>query len=382
MSSTESAAAWRELLSAFAEFDTHFLDGPKAVRGGTAVAEGYQNLATMLALSLDMHFFADPVAPRFLDTLTPFRPDRRWGGDNTDCYYGYAVVDPRRTYRVSGAPNDSVMYSVTVYNEPEPGAWPNRTVGLLYDTDMPIGQDGRFSCILGPRRPDGYDGPFIELSPDARGIITRDYHEHPESGVRVDWHIEVADHAGLEVVPAKSDADVARSLRATLRFAQDMYALIPLILAERKPVELADGQSLSLNTLAPPYRAGAATHGFSMKDACYSLGGFSLEPGEALVITSTHPRCRFWNLTLWNQYMAALDVEYGRAGIKSGSAVPNSDGSVTIVVSTEQLAHPNALSTKGHPEGLMSFRWFLSDDLPERPATEVVPVAQAPVTVS
>ena len=72
------------MLGAFAEFDNLFLDGPKAVRGQPAVAEGYQNLATMLALSLDMHFFADPVAPRFIDVLTPFRPDRRWGGDNTD----------------------------------------------------------------------------------------------------------------------------------------------------------------------------------------------------------------------------------------------------------------------------------------------------------
>ncbi|PRC57859.1 hypothetical protein C6A85_31425, partial [Mycobacterium sp. ITM-2017-0098] len=84
---------------------------------------------------------------------------------------------------------------------------------------------------------------------------------------------------------------------------------------------LADGQSLSSNTLAPPYRAGGATYGYSMQDACYCLGGFSLEPGEALVITAKHPPCRFWNLTLWNQYMAALDVEYGRAGLNSGSAV-------------------------------------------------------------
>ena len=382
MPTSDSAAAWRELLSAFADFDGQFVDGPKAVRGQTALAEGYQNLATMLALSLDMHFFADPVAPRFIDTLTPFRPDRRWGGDNTDCYYGYAAVDPRRTYRVGGHPNDSVMYSVTVYNEPEPGAWPNRTVGLLYDVDMAVADDGRFCCVLGPQRPPGYDGPFIELPPDARGIVTRDYHENPGSGARVDWDIEVIDHAGLPVVPAKSDADVARSLRAALRFAQDMYALIPLILTERQPVELADGQSLNTNTLAPPYRAGAATYGYSMQDACYCLGGFSLEPGEALVITSTHPKCRFWNLTLWNQYMAALDVEYGRAGINSGSAVPNSDGSVTIVVSAEQLDHPNAISTKGHPEGLMSFRWFLADDLPEHPVTQVVPVADAPVTIS
>ena len=381
MSTPESGAAWRELLSAFSEFDNVFLDGPKAVRGQAAVAEGYQNLATMLALSLDMNFFADPVAPRFIDTLTPFRPDRRWGGDNTDCYYGYAVVDPRRTYRVSGSANDSTMYSVTVYNEPEPGAWPNRTVGLLYDTDMELG-DGRFSCVLGPSRPDDYDGPFIELSADARGVLTRDYHEHPDTGRRVEWDIEVIDHAGLPVAPMKSDEAVARSLRAALRFAQDMYALIPLILLERQPVELADGQSLTTNTLAPPYRAGDATYGYSMQDACYCLGGFALEPGEALVITSTHPKCRFWNLTLWNQYMAALDVEYGRAGINSGTAVPNGDGSVTIIISRELLDHPNAISTKDHPEGLMSFRWFHADELPEHPTTSVVPVGEAPRAVS
>ncbi len=382
MPAPESATAWRELLSAFAEFDQQFLDGPKAVRGEVAVAEGYHNLATMLALTLDMSLFADPVSPRFIDTLTPFRPDRRWGGDNTDCYYGYAMVDPRRTYRVSGAPGDSAMYSVTVYNEPEPGAWPNRTVGLLYDTDMPLDDDGRFSCVLGPARPDGYDGPFIELSPDAHGIITRDYHEHPETGRRVGWEIAVLDHAGLPVNPAKTDAAVANSLRSALRFAQDMYALIPLILMERKPVELADGQALTTNTIAPPYRAGGATHGYSMQDACYGLGGFALEPGEALVITSRHPKARFWNFTLWNQYMAALDVDYGRAGLNSGTAVHNSDGTVTIVVSRELLEHPNALSTKDHPEGLMSFRWFHADDLPEQPTTAVVPVAEAPRELS
>ncbi|MFA5707832.1 DUF1214 domain-containing protein [Mycolicibacterium sp.] len=382
MTAPESAAAWRELLSAFAEFDQQFLSGPKAVRGEVAVAEGYHNLATMLALTLDMSLFADPVAPRFIDTLTPFRPDRRWGGDNTDCYYSYAMVDPRRTYRVSGAPGDSAVYSVTVYNEPEPGAWPNRTVGLLYDTDMPLDDDGRFSCVLGPARPDGYDGPFIELSPDAHGIITRDYHEHPETGRRVDWEISVLDHAGLPVKPAKTDAAVANSLRSALRFAQDMYALIPLILMERTPIELADGQALTTNTIAPPYRAGGATHGYSMQDACYGLGGFALEPGEALVITSRHPKARFWNFTLWNQYMAALDVDYGRAGINSGTAVPNSDGTVTIVVSRELLEHPNAISTKDHPEGLMSFRWFHADDLPEQPTTAVVPVAEAPRNLS
>jgi hypothetical protein len=63
----------------------------------------------------------------------------------------------------------------------------------------------------------------------------RDYHEHPNTGRRVEWNIEVVDHAGLPVTPPKSDAAVAASLRATLRFAQDMYALIPLTLVSANP---------------------------------------------------------------------------------------------------------------------------------------------------
>jgi hypothetical protein len=381
MTNPQSSAAWRELLSAFADFENLFLEGPKAVRGELAVAEGYQFLATMLGLALDVTLFADPVAPRFHDVLTPFRHDRRWGGDNTDAYYSYVVVDPRRTYRVSGTPNGSSMYSIAVYNEPEPGAWPNRTIGVLYDADMPLDDDGRFSCVLGPTRPHGYDEPFITLDDDAHGVLTRDYHEDPTRTGRVDWAIEVIDHGGQPIAPLKTDAAVTKSLRAALRYAQDMFAIVPLVLQERKPAELADGQSLFHNVFAPPYRAGGATHGYSMQNAVYSLGAYALEPGEALVITSRHPECRFWNLTLWNQFMAAPDLEYGRGGINSGTAVANSDGTVTIVISRDTLEHPNAISTKDHPQGLLSFRWFHADDLPEQPATTVVAASEAPRTV-
>ena len=36
MSNPDSSAAWHELLSAFADFDKLFLDGPRAVRGDLA----------------------------------------------------------------------------------------------------------------------------------------------------------------------------------------------------------------------------------------------------------------------------------------------------------------------------------------------------------
>jgi hypothetical protein len=59
---------------------------------------------------------------------------------------------------------------------------------------------------------------------------------------------------------------------------------------------------------------------------------------------------------VWNQYMAAPDLEYGRGGVNPGSAIANTDGTITIVISREALEHPNAISTKDHPEGLLSFR--------------------------
>ena len=80
--------------------------------------------------------------------------------------------------------------------------------------------------------------------------------------------------------------------------------------------------------------------------------------------------------------MSAVQTEYSRSGINCGSAVPNSDGSTTLVIARELLDHPNALSTKDHAEGLMAFRWFFADEMPGQPVTEVVPVDRAPQMVS
>ena len=115
--------------------------------------------------------------------------------------------------------------------------------------------------------------------------------------------------------------------------------------------------------LAPPYRTGGATYGYSMQDAVLP-GGLRAGADEALVINLTHPACRFWNFTLWNQFMSAVETEYSRSGINCGSAIPNSDGSTTIVIARQLLEHPNALSTKDHAEGLMAFRWFFAADMP------------------
>ena len=65
--------------------------------------------------------------------------------------------------------------------------------------------------------------------------------------------------------------------------------------------------------------------------------------------------------------MANHSAGDGRTSVNIGSAVPNADGTVTIVVSHGPSAHPNALTTMDYPRGNLAFRWFLADAVPEPP---------------
>ena len=98
----ESTAAWRELLETLGGLDRSFLEGDRAVTDDRHIADGYRMLATTLGVALDTYLFAEPSRPQFVEVNTPFRRDRRWGGDNTDAYYYMCPVDPKRRYRISG----------------------------------------------------------------------------------------------------------------------------------------------------------------------------------------------------------------------------------------------------------------------------------------
>lgn len=135
MTEHESTTAWRELLDTLGSLDRTFLEGDRAVTDDRHIADGYRMLATTLGVAFDTYLFSDPSRPLWIEVNSPVRPDRRWGGDNTDAYYFMCPVDPNRRYRISGNKGDSVYFSVTAYNEPAPGAWSDRIVALIRDDD-------------------------------------------------------------------------------------------------------------------------------------------------------------------------------------------------------------------------------------------------------
>ncbi len=376
----EMTGAWRELLEGLAQLDRQFLEGPRGVGDERSVAEGYRMLATGLAVALDVYLYADTSRPAFVDVNTPFRRDRAWGGDNTDAYYSVATLDPARRYRVSGQRGDSAYFSLTVYNEPAPGQWSNRVVGIVNDTDLVLDAEGRFSFLMGPSRPPGQTGPFIELGDDTHVAFTRDYQLDPVVGRRVTWTIEALDPAGPL---ARSDEVTATSLRAALQWVRTLFDTIPLAVSPRQAVESLGHNSPQLaNEFADPYQVPDANFGWSARDACYAFASYRIQPDEALVVEHRPPNCRFWNLVVWNPFLATEVLTDAHTSINNGSAVPNADGTVTAVVAHDELAHPNAVSTAGHAHGALVFRWFLADQVPDRPTIAVVKASDAPKTPS
>ncbi|RNL64964.1 DUF1214 domain-containing protein [Nocardioides marmoriginsengisoli] len=379
----ESTAAWNELLAGLGELQDVFLTGDRAVSTETGVVNGYRMLATILGVGLDIYLYPEKSRPVWVDTVTPFRRDRRWGGDNTDAAYGFTVFDPERTYRIWGTRNDSAYFSVTVYNEPSPGAWSDKVIGVVNDSDLDFDDDGGFSFYLGARKPAGYDGPWIEFTPDTAAALTRDYQADPLTGKPVEWHIECLDEPDPVV---RSDAATAQALRSTLSWMRTMFMIVPMSIQERTDeVRLGLGHQTpdGVNTVAEPYRVPDFNFGWSATDATYCFGSYDLQPDEALVISYRPPNSfRFWNFMPWTEYMAGHNAADGKTSLNNHTAVPNSDGTVTIVISRSQLAHPNAVTTLDNQRGMIAFRWFLADEVPAKPVVTLVKAVDAPVAIT
>ena len=377
--SYESTTAWNELLAGLGELQATFLEGDRAVTTETGVVNGYRMLATILNLGLDIYLYPEKGRPVWVDTVTPFRRDRRWGGDNTDAAYKFVIFDPERTYRVWGTRNDSAYFSVTVYNEPSPGAWSDKVIGVVNDSDLSFDADGNFSFYLGANKPDGYDGPWIQFTPDTSAALTRDYQADPLTGKPVDWQIECLDEPDPIV---RSDIATAQALRSTLTWMRTMFMIVPMSIKERTDDDrlgLGHETPDGVNTVAEPYRVPDFNFGWSATDATYCFGSYDLLADEALVLTYTPPaNFRFWNFMPWTEYMAGHNAADGKTSLNNHTAAKNPDGSITIVVARTQLEHPNAVTTLDNQRGMLAFRWFLADEVPAKPVVELVKATEAP----
>jgi hypothetical protein len=190
-------------------------------------------------------------------------------------------------------------------------------------------------------------------------VITRDYLEDPLRGRRAAWHIEATDPPSTR---REDDADLARRFRAALTWMRDQARMVPIGLG-------------TPNSVDEPYPVASQTFGWAAADAAYAMGSYVLREGEALVIEGRSPSCAFWNVCLWNQFLHTYDYAYERVTLNGAQVSYEADGSWTVVVAPTDPGHRNWISTAGHLQGRIWFRWFLPDTVPSRPTTRVVTIA-------
>jgi hypothetical protein len=344
-------------------------------------AEGYRYALELLRLGIDFFCDQDWSQPRFLPFSSPLvnhtghlPVNRIQGGANPDGYYDFAVIDPRRTYRISGVRGNGCYLSFS-FSGGRDGAWPERTVTTLNDTTMTFGPGGEFEIVVGPEVQAGADA--VRTEPDMCSVIVRQYFKSPPAQRRLTTlRISADEDAQLDRFgPAErsDDASMARSLRAVEAFVRGSDAHFPLPAGP-------DGNWFS-DPLGYTGEAGA----LGTTDNCYCMGRWKVGAGEELVITTTPVACRYWSLQLWNHWGQSLtlitdDANYPELIVNDATAARAEDGSVTIVIAGQQPAEPNWLNTFGWDSGTMIFRYMFPEAEPQRPQIAVRARTAVPTT--
>src|SRR5690242_11967614 len=143
---SESTAAFDELLATLREAAERFAGPEWGLLSPDDIAGALRLLANLLEGGLVGHFDDDPRAPVFRQIVTSTRKSL---GDNADAIYFDAAVSADYAYKVTGRTAGAVYVSFTVEAGAADGGFPQRTAGVINDTQIDIDKDGAFELYIG-----------------------------------------------------------------------------------------------------------------------------------------------------------------------------------------------------------------------------------------
>ncbi len=321
-------------------------------------AEGWRYLSRLTRAALETFVEAsDASAPAFRRTASE---TIKMGMDNPDNVYLNAPVRGSYEYRIRGK-RGSVHYLGFGSQAGNYGSTESlETTGYLEAKDMRIEPDGSFEIVASAKE---QPGNWLPMRPETRMIQIRQ--------TRLDHAAETLAEVTIERIdgpaePAPLDpVRLDRMLAGAAQFVKGCSALFHQWATEwqQHPNQLPRFD---------PARAFAAG---GDPNIAYYHGYWRLAQGEALLVEATPPECDYWNFQLANHWLESLDYRYFRIHVNQHTAVTRPDGSVRVVVAHEDPGVPNWLSTCGHRQGTMCWRWIRALRQPQ-PATRVVKLCE------
>ena len=194
---------------------------------------------------------------------------------------------------------------------------------------------------------------WVEVPEDASAIVVREYIADRATEELAQLTIEPLDPVGAPPLP--DDAGLAQQLTAmgwTIAKLSTLHRTIkPELLGQPNQLLTASADDLGAADTTP--------------DNLYMIGTFRLDDAEALIVDFTPPDTRYWSVTLENIWHECIDHRRRRSSLTNASAVPESDGTVRVVIAASDPGHPNWLDTGHRHRGFVLLRWL---DNPAAPA--------------
>src|SRR5690625_3671041 len=287
------------------------------------------------------------------------------GDPNPDNLWNMSFIDPDGTYVVRFTPGDGTAdfnitpqlgFSPTNVNSP-----PLPAVGL---DDLTPNADGSYTIIISPTP---QPGNWID-SGGATGVWVRDtigdWAANPGTVTIDRTDIPLASDTGY--VPL-SEGDVASLLyktatdlpvhNLTSQFFYTPYPTMPVLENAMTPLMPADING-------------------SLPGQYLSIGGFDLQPGEALIIKEPSIDAQYYNIQLFDPLTRMLPFQYAQTSLNNFQATADADGNTYYVISDTNPGVPNWLDTTGIVKGGIFMRFQgPTGALPTGPfEAQVVPV--------
>jgi hypothetical protein len=330
---------------------------PGAPQDAATQAEGYRYLSRLARAGLEGFLEdGDPRAPVLKRVV---HETIKMGADNPDNHYQNAVISGAFAYRIRGNRGtvSALSFGTQAGHYGQGGGMP--PTGALHSSELALEANGDFEIAVScARRP----GNWLPMKPETGLLIVRQTFLDRATERLAEVRIERVDG------PNAPRPLTAEQVDQGLRDAGTLVAGASLLFAK-----WARDFQKHTNEL-PRFDPEVSTRAGGDPSIAYHHSHWRLAPDEALVIEAVPPRCDYWNFQLDSYWMESLDYRYFNVHVNKHTAVLEADGSVRIVVAHRDPGLPNWITTAGHAEGTMCFRWVRADAHPV-PRTRVVRLA-------
>ena len=318
-------------------------------------AEGLRYLSRMARAALEWYVeFNDAAFPVLYQ---PAHETIKLGADNPDNIYQKAVIDGRFEYRLTGKRGSIDYISFATSKGSYAENFKQVETGFLDSNTLAIDAEGNFEIILSANE---QPGNWLPMDKASESLLIRQTFLDRAFEIPADIQIRRLDRS------ATPEPLSAGKITADFDKAMAFYRnTIGLFYQWSKEIR-ENPNSLPLWDQAFCQAVGGDPN------IIYYHGHFRLGSDEAMVITlPSVPACQTWNLQVDNYWMESLDYRYHKIAINRYTAEVNTDGSIDIHIASKDTGHPNWLSSGGHIEGTLCFRW-VGCKAPVHPSCKVV----------